>query len=194
MPEVVKPRGVVLYAYSAGSYLPIACAKEVSFSSTSTFIPVATKTGSKYEAFIPERIQQTLQGSGLTIMNSNTSLWSWTNIEDYLLAQTSLIVRIIVAGVNGSLRLKSYNGYFENLTITGSASNFSNYQFSFKITGQPTITTVFAPTGVTCGVFDIEGNFLVDADGNYVDGACGASAGGLGDFSITDFSAIDFSV
>lgn len=192
MPEVVKPRGVVLYAYVSGDFVPIACAKDVTFTTNNTFIQLAPKTSGIYESFIPQRVQQTISGTGMTIMNEGSTLWSFQDLEDKLLAQTQFVAKIIVSGVNGSLRIKTYNVYVESLSVSGSASNFSTFNYSLKVTGAPTITDVTAPTGETCILFDVDGTFLVDSDGTYVGGAC--VAGFTGDFEQNDFSLTDFEV
>lgn len=192
MPEVVKPRGVVLYAYVSGNYIPIACAKDVTFSTNNTFLQLAPKTSGIYESFIPQRVQQTLSGTGLTIVNEGTELWSYQDLEDKLLAQTTFLAKVIVSGSNGSLRIKEYTVYVESLSVSGSASNFSTFNYSLKVTGAPTITDVTAPTGSTCALFDIDGSFLVDSDGTYIDGACELTT--TGDFEQLDFSNTDFNV
>lgn len=193
MPEVVKPRGVVLYAYVSGEYLPIACAKDVTFGTTQNFLQVASKTSGIYESFLPSTISQTLSGSGLTIMNPDTDLWNWQDLEDMLYSQDTFVAKVIVSGVNGSLRIKEYTCYVESLSVSGSSAQFSTFNYSLKITGSPTITDVIAPVGETCALFDIDGTFLVDFDGTYIDAACDISAPGQ-DFEQLDFSDTDFDV
>jgi hypothetical protein len=192
MPEVVKPRGIVLYAYVSGEFLPIACAKDVSFGTTQNFIQTASKSNGIYETFLPTTISQTLSGSGLCIMNPDPDMWNWQDLEDKLHAQEQFTAKVIVAGVNGSLRIKEYTVYVESLTVSGSSMAFGTYNYSLKIVGAPTITDVEAPAGENCLLFDIDGDFLVDSDGTYIAGACDATFSG--DFEQTDFSTTDFEV
>jgi hypothetical protein len=192
MPEVVKPRGIVLYAYVSGEFLPIACAKDVSFGTTQNFIQTASKSNGIYETFLPTTISQTLSGSGLCIMNPDPDMWNWQDFEDKLHAQEQFTAKVIVAGVNGSLRIKEYTVYVESLTVSGSSMAFGTYNYSLKIVGAPTITDVLPPDGETCVVFDIDGSYLIDSDGTYISGACESNI--TGDFVPDDFSLTDFEV
>lgn len=133
--NVVRPKAVILYAKLGSVYYPVACAKDCSITTTSEFIELAARSSTKFREYEYGRITGKISGTGLTVIDPQTNLYTVFDLLGNQLTQVKFLVKFSISdGVQ--TKVMEANVLVEEINITGSSTAFSNYDYSFQITGE----------------------------------------------------------
>lgn len=140
--NVVRPKAVILYAKLGSVYYPVACAKDCSFTTTSEFVELAARSSTKWREYEYGRITGKISGSGLTMLTPETSLYNIFDVLGNQLNGVKFLVKYSVYdGVN--YKVMEANVLVEEVTIAGSSTGFSTYNYSFQITGEVKVSSTY---------------------------------------------------
>jgi hypothetical protein len=141
MASPVQAQAVVLYAKIGSVYYPVACAKDVSITTTSDFLELAPRSSSIWREYEYGRITGEISGSGITKVNAGDSLYTIFDIFGQQFSQLKFLVKYSAYDPEGNYKVFECNVLVRELNLAGSASALSNYTYSFQISGPITITS-----------------------------------------------------
>lgn len=140
--NVVRPKAVILYAKLGSVYYPIACAKDCSISITSDFLELAARSSTRFREYEYSRITGKMSGTGLTVIDPESNLYTVFDLLGSQLNQTKFLVKFSIDdGVK--TKVMEANVLVEEISISGSSTDFSNYNYSFQITGEVKISSSY---------------------------------------------------
>lgn len=138
--NVVRPKAVILYAKLGSVYYPVACAKDCSITTTSEFIELAARSSTKFREYEYGRISGKISGSGLTVIDPQSNLYTIFDLLGNQLSQVKFLIKFSIT--DGTLtKVMEANVLIEEISISGSTTEFSNYDYSFQITGEIKISS-----------------------------------------------------
>jgi hypothetical protein len=142
MASPVQAKAVVLYAKIGSVYYPIACAKDVSITTTADFFELAPRSSSVWREFEYGRLTGEISGSGVTKVNTSPdNLYSIFDVLGQQFSLLKFLVKFSVVDPEGNYKVFECNVLVEECNVSGSASALSAYTYKFRITGPVTITT-----------------------------------------------------
>jgi hypothetical protein len=142
MASPVQAQAVVIYAKIGSVYYPVACAKDVSITTTSDFLELAPRSSSIWREYEYGRITGEISGSGITKINTGVdSLYTIFDIFGQQFSQLKFLVKYSAYDPEGNYKVFECNVLVRELNLAGSASALSNYTYSFQISGPITITS-----------------------------------------------------
>jgi hypothetical protein len=142
MASPVQPKAVVLYAKIGSVYYPIACAKDVSLTTTADFLELAPRSSNVWREFEYGRLQGEISGSGVTKINTDPdNLYTVFDVIGQQFSLLKFLVKFSSYDPEGNYKVFECNVLVEECNIVGSASALSSHTFKFKISGPVTITT-----------------------------------------------------
>lgn len=142
MASPVQAKAVVLYAKIGSVYYPVACAKDVSITTTADLLELAPRSSAVWREYEYSRLTGEISGSGITKITADPD--SEYTIFDVIGQQFSLLkfmVKYSAYDPSGNYKVFECNVLVKEVNIAGSASALSNYTYNFQITGPVVLST-----------------------------------------------------
>ena len=136
----VQPKAVVLYAQLGSVYYPVACAKDVSITTTADLLELAPRTSSVWREFEYGKMTGTIQGSGISTITPDGNLYTVFDLLGQQLNQLKPLVKVSVEE-NGVYKVLECRVLVSEMNVAGSASGFGNYTYSMQMTGGLTVNS-----------------------------------------------------
>lgn len=140
--NVVRPKAVILYAKLGSVYYPVACAKECTITTTSEFIELASRSSTKWREYEYGRITGKISGSGLTVIDPDSNLYTIFDLLGNQINQVKFLVKFSISD-GTKYKVMEATVLIEEISLSGSATAFSSYDYSFQITGEMVISSSF---------------------------------------------------
>ena len=162
MANPINGRNVVLYYHDdvLDEDIAFACATSCTLQSSTSLKEVTNINSAFYKEFKADVNSWQIQGSGLTILNTQ---WNYFHLIDQQLNRTSFTVKFVIDN-GGALGLTIFSGevIITSIEMTGNDDQLSTYTFSLQGTGSPSTSgTVVTPggsiiiSGTTLQVFQV---------------------------------------
>ena len=136
MASPVQAKAVVLYAKIGSVYYPVACAKDVTITTTSDLLELAPRSSSIWREYEYSRLSGEISGSGITKINTAPdNLYTIFDVFGQQFSQLKFLVKYSVVDPEGNYKVFECNVLVKELELQGSASAFSSYTYTFQITG-----------------------------------------------------------
>jgi hypothetical protein len=136
----VQPKAVILYAQIGSVYYPVACAKDVNITTTADLLELAPRTSGLWKEYEYGRLSATISGSGITAINPTGNLYTIFDILGQQFNQLKFLVKFSVQEET-SYKVLEANVLVEECNVVGSSTTFSNYTYSFRVTGPVSISS-----------------------------------------------------
>lgn len=141
MANPVQAKAVVLYAKIGSVYYPVACAKDVSITTTAEFIELAARTSSQWREYEYGRMSGKITGSGITKINTGGNLYSIFDVLGQQFSQLKFLVKFSAVDPDGNYKVFECRVLVEEVNISGSAAALSGYTYTLQITGAVIISS-----------------------------------------------------
>jgi hypothetical protein len=138
----VQAKAVVLYAKIGSVYYPVACAKDVSITTTADMLELAARSSSVWREYEYGRLTGEISGSGITkIDTAPDNLYSIFDVIGQQFSLLKFMVKYSANDPDDNYKVFECNVLVKEVNISGSASALSNYTYNFQITGPVTLTS-----------------------------------------------------
>ena len=141
MANPVQAKAVVLYAKIGSVYYPVACAKDVSITTTAEFIELAARTSSQWREYEYGRMSGKITGSGITKINTGGNLYSIFDVLGQQFSQLKFLVKFSAVDPDGNYKVFECRVLVEEVNISGSAAALSGYTYTLQISGAVVISS-----------------------------------------------------
>ena len=141
MANPVQAKAVVLYAKIGSVYYPVACAKDVSITTTAEFIELAARTSSVWREYEYGRMSGKITGSGITKINTGGNLYSIFDVLGQQFSQLKFLVKFSAVDPDGNYKVFECRVLVEEVNISGSAAALSGYTYTLQISGPVIISS-----------------------------------------------------
>ena len=141
MANPVQAKAVVLYAKIGSVYYPVACAKDVSITTTAEFIELAARTSSQWREYEYGRMSGKITGSGITKINTGGNLYSIFDVLGQQFSQLKFLVKFSAVDPDGNYKVFECRVLVEEVNISGSAAALSGYTYTLQISGAVIISS-----------------------------------------------------
>lgn len=141
MAQPVQAKAVVLYAKIGSDYYPIACAKDVSITTTSEFIEIAARSSTSWREYEYGRQTGKITGTGITKVNTGGNLYSIFDVLGQQFSQLKFLVKFSASDPEGNYKVFECSVLVEEINISGSAAALSNYSYTLQISGPVIISS-----------------------------------------------------
>ncbi len=126
---------------STGDFLPIGCARSVTFDVQNEFIETSGVGSGNYRTYIPSAATVSGTMDGLVLLGGETidDIYNLGNIYDYLL-NSKLNLKFSMLDESAQYYIdKSVDVYIESISETTSFDNVTTFSINFKGTGSITV-------------------------------------------------------
>lgn len=141
--KIVNPKAVVLYAKIGSVFYPVACAKDVNITTTSDLYELAPRSSTIFREYEYGRVSGEISGSGLTIIEGDNTHYTIFDILGTQLNSVKWIAKFSITDNEGKYRVLEANVLVKELTISGSSTSISSYNYTLQISGSITVSTSF---------------------------------------------------
>jgi hypothetical protein len=152
MADAVKGDNIVLFLKLGSNYYPLACARDVSITTTSDKIELAPYTSGKWRSYIYGRITGTISGTGITKVVPDSGKNSFFDLLDYLNSQTIILTKYTVTDPQGNTKTYEVPCLIDELNLSGAAGQLSNFSFQLTMNGDPS----FEQTSTSAPLTDVD--------------------------------------
>jgi predicted secreted protein len=124
-----------------GDFLPIGCARSVTFDLQKEFIETSGINSGNYRTYIPSAATVSGTMDGLVFLGGQTvdNIYNFGNIYDYLL-NSKLNLRFYMQDESGQYYIdKAIDVYIESISESTSFDNVTTFSVNFKGTGPITV-------------------------------------------------------
>ena len=137
MSDPVKGGDFILYLKLGTGYYPIACAKEISVTTTTDKIELAPYTNGYWRSFIYGRTSGTITGNGITKIVVPGSNYSIFDLIDFQTAHFIALARYTLTDPQGNGRSYDVPCLIDEINISGTTGQNAAYSFTLTMTGDP---------------------------------------------------------
>lgn len=143
MADIVRAEGLVIAATDAsGNVYPFACAKNSSIAIKRDLLELTPKTNTAYRDYIKSRQTFTVSGDGLVKM-AESNMIPITFFDTFIKnTDQSFVAYLDMIDYQGNYKLYKFGCIFLELSLSSSASQFAQYNFTLQGTGAITELTI----------------------------------------------------
>jgi hypothetical protein len=152
MADPILGRNAVLELLISGSYYPVLCATDCSFTRTPEFISKTTTTSGLFREFTVRREEWAMSVSGLTKIQNDASI-SFFYLLQNAVRRTELPVRMTFTDDEGTSNMISGTILLGQMSINGPVSGFSEATVELKGTSSFDIGVTVDPPTTECVLY-----------------------------------------
>jgi hypothetical protein len=141
--NIVNPKAVILYAKIGSVFYPIACAKDVTITTTSDLYELAPRSSTIFKEYEYGRVSGEISGSGLSTLEADEFNNSLFDVLGTQLNSVKWLAKFSMTDGLGKFKVMECNVLVKELSITGSSTAFSSYTYTLQISGEITISSSF---------------------------------------------------
>ena len=147
MSDPVKGGDFILYLKLGTGYYPVACAKEITVTTTTDKIELAPYTNGYWRSYIYGRTTGVITGNGITKIVVPGSNYSIFDLIDYQTNHFPVLARYNLTDPQGNARQYDVPCLIDEINLTGVTGSNTNYSFTLSMNGDPSFdqTTVNPP-------------------------------------------------
>lgn len=145
----VRGQDVVLYKDNYGTYVPLGCARSITFDIEQDMIETSIKGDARFRSYIPGAISWSGSIEGLVFIEKEVaSIYGMGQMYDDIILGNKIYLRWYEQDEEGlTFLVKQGYAYIESINETSSFDNMATFTATFKGTG--TITIIYGDTPFT---------------------------------------------
>ena len=141
--KIVRPKAVILYAKIGSVFYPVACAKDVTISTTSDLYELAPRSSKVWREYEYGRISGEISGSGLSVIDAGVTHYSIFDLIGTQFNSVKWLAKFSMVDADGKYKVFECNVLVKDVSITGSSTAISSYSYTLQISGEVTISSTF---------------------------------------------------
>lgn len=141
--KIVRPKAVILYAKIGSLFYPVACAKDVSISTTADLYELAPRSSKVWREYEYGRISGEISGSGLTVIDAGNTHYNIFDLIGTQFNSVKWLAKFSMTDGDGKYKVFECNVLVKDVSITGSATAISSYTYTLQISGDVKISSTY---------------------------------------------------
>ena len=141
--KVVKPKAVILFAKIGSVYYPVACAKDVTMTTTADLYELAPRKSTAWKEYEYGRLSGEITGSGLTVIDAGLSAYSIFDLIGTQFNHVKWLAKFSMQDPDGKYKVFEARVLVKEVSLSGSSTAISSYTYSLQISGEVTISSTY---------------------------------------------------